>query len=158
MKTEQSLLCWFHVSTRKLPLSHHRSLFIGCLLQAYECPKPTKVGKKKKSDACNVTRWFLGTPPSIAPALEDYFRSSLRWVQRWQAPNDSKKLSGEGHSWWSRICLAMQRMRVPPLVRELGSHTLRSNSACVPQLESQLSLGATSRESMHCNKGSRVSN
>ena len=50
MKTEQSLLCWFHVSTRKLPLSHHRSLFIGCLLQAYECPKPTKVGKKKKSD------------------------------------------------------------------------------------------------------------
>lgn len=113
---------------------------------------------QKKYDACNVTRWFLGTPPIIAPALEDHFRLSLRWVQRWQAPNGSNKHIGEELPWWSRICLATQRMWVPSLVREVGSHTLWSDSACVPQLESQLSLGATIRESVLCNQGSRESN
>ena len=37
---------------------------------------------------------------------------------------------------WLRICLAKQGMQVRTLVAELGSHMLRSNAACVPQLES----------------------
>ena len=37
---------------------------------------------------------------------------------------------------WLRICLAKQGMQARSLVAELGSHMLRRNEACAPQLES----------------------
>ena len=50
---------------------------------------------------------------------------------------------------WLRICLAKQGMQVRSLVSELGSHKLRSNAACVPQLES---LCTTTKDPARHNK------
>ena len=52
---------------------------------------------------------------------------------------------------WSRICLAMQSMKIWSLVGKLRSHMLHSNQARVPQLLSQY---ATTRESVCCNERS----
>ena len=52
---------------------------------------------------------------------------------------------------WSRICVAMQSMKVWSLVGELRSHMLQSNQAHVPQLLIQY---VTTRESVCCNERS----
>ena len=51
---------------------------------------------------------------------------------------------------WLRICLAMPKTWVLSLFRELRSHILQSNWACILQL---LSTCSRTRESLHFNEG-----
>ena len=135
MKTEQSLFCWFHVSTRKLPLSHHQSLFIGCLLQAYECPKPTKVEKKI---------WCLQCHEVISrdtPYCCSSTGRSLQIISKVSPKVAGSKRQQQTHRWGTSLVVK----NLPCDAEDVGSTPGQRTG--IPHAAEQLSLRAPTRES-----------